>query len=165
MDFSTIQIIGIIHIILSAIISVYFLFATKSFDIYYVLYFLLLNLSWIYMANECFFAYLFKKIENSNYKMGSNTELTDYKAVLGDLPAEMFRQYLLTAYFINLVFILSRSFTGNEKIILGLVTLTYIIYIQSIHFPNKSLKKISINFHELFCIIALGIFGLKVSIK
>jgi hypothetical protein len=97
--------------------------------------------------------------------MGSNTELTDYKAVLGDVPAEMFRQYLLTAYFVNLVFILSRSFTGNEKIILGLVTLTYIIYIQSIHFPNKALKKISINFHELFCIIALGVFSLKVTSK
>jgi hypothetical protein len=165
MDFSTIQIIGIIHIILSAIISVYFLFGTKSFDIYYVLYFLLLNLSWIYMANECFFAYLFKKLENSDYKMGSNTELADYKAVLGDLPAEMFRQYLLTAYFVNLVFILSRSFTGNEKIILGLVTLSYIIYIQSIHFPNKALKKISINFHELFCIIALVFFTLKVASK
>lgn len=165
MDFSTIQIIGIIHIILSAVISVYFIFGTKSFDIYYVLYFLLLNLSWIYMANECFFAYLFKKIENADYIMGSNTELTDYKAVLGDLPAEMFRQYLLTAYFVNLVFILSRSFTGNDKIILGLVTLTYIIYIQSIHFPNKTLKKISINLHELFCIIALGIFGLKITSK
>ena len=36
------------------------------------------------MANECFFAYLFKKIENADYIMGSNTELTDYKAVLGD---------------------------------------------------------------------------------
>jgi len=165
MDFSTIQIIGIIHIILSAVISVYFIFGTKSFDIYYVLYFLLLNLSWIFMANECFFAYLFKKIENADYIMVSNTELTDYKAVLGDLPAEMFRQYLLTAYFINLVFILSRSFTGNDKIILGLVTLTYIIYIQSIHFPNKTLKKISINLHELFCIIALGIFGLKITGK
>lgn len=165
MNFSTIQIIGIIHIILSAIISVYFLFGTKSFDIYYVLYFLLLNLSWIYMANEFFFAYLFKKIENADYIMGSNTELTDYKAVLGDLPAEMFRQYLLTAYFVNLVFILSRSFTGNEKIILGLVTLSYIIYIQSIHFPNKALKKISINFHELFCIIALVFFTLKVASK
>jgi hypothetical protein len=165
MDFSTIQIIGIINIILSAVISVYFIFGTKSFDLYYVLYFLLLNLSWIYMANECFFAYLFKKIENADYIMGSNTELTDYKAVLGDLPAEMFRQYLLTAYFINLVFILSRSFTGNDKIILGLVTLTYIIYIQSIHFPNKTLKKISINLHELFCIIALGIFGLKITSK
>jgi hypothetical protein len=117
------------------------------------------------MANECFFAYLFKKLENSDYKMGSNTELADYKAVLGDIPAEMFRQYLLTAYFINLVFILSRSFTGNDKIILGLVTLTYIIYVQSIHFPNKTLKKISINLHELFCIIALGIFGLKVTSK
>jgi hypothetical protein len=165
MDFSTIQIIGIIHIILSAIISVYFLFSPKSFDIYYVLYFLLLNLSWIYMANECFFAYLFKKLENADYKMGSNTELADYKAVLGDIPAEMFRQYLLTAYFINLVFILSRSFTGNDKIILGLVTLTYIIYIQSIHFPNKTLKKISINLHELFCIIALVFFTLKVTSK
>ena len=122
-----------------------------------------MNLSWIYMANECLFSYLFKKLENSEYIMGSNTELADYKAVMGDLPAEMYRQYLLTAYFINLVFILSRSFTGNDKIILGLTTLTYIIYIQSIHFPNKTLKKISINFHELVCLIALGFFTLKVT--
>ena len=117
------------------------------------------------MANECLFAYLFKKIENSEYIMGSNTELADYKAVMGDLPAEMYRQYLLTAYFVNLVFILSRSFTGNEKIILGLATLTYIIYIQSIHFPNKILKKISINLHELICVLALIFFTLKVVSK
>lgn len=165
MEFSTIQIIGIIHIILSGIISVFFIWGPKSFDLYYVLYFLILNLSWIYMANECLFAYLFKKIENSEYIMGSNTELADYKAVMGDLPAEMFRQYLLTAYFINLVFILSRSFTGNEKIILGLATLTYIIYIQSIYFPNKTLKKISINLHELICVLALVFFTLKVASK
>jgi len=117
----------------------------------------MLNLSWICFENECPFSYLFQLLENPNYKMGDNTELEDFKAVIGVNATQILRQFIVIAYFVNLIFILSRASSTSEKLIVGLVALTYFMYIRVLDTKTSQYKQQSI--HLLVCTVALAYFS------
>jgi hypothetical protein len=113
--------VGFIHVVLSFIFSIYFLWAPARFDLYYLVYFLLLSISWSIMKNECAISYLFKYIGDPNYQMGDSEEVSDYNVVLGPTAGSAFLNYVLFMYVFNLVFInysTNRSFdsTANVKL-------------------------------------------------
>jgi len=60
------------------------------------------------MKNECAVSYFFKYIGDSNYKMGDTTDVEDYNSVLGPAAANVFLNYVLFMYIVNLVFIALR---------------------------------------------------------
>ena len=93
--------VGIVHVVFSFIFSIYFIWAPAQFDIYYLIYFLLLSISWSLMKNECALSYLFKYIENPNYKMGDTTDVEDYNAILGPVAGNAYLNYILYMYVFN----------------------------------------------------------------
>jgi len=154
------EIIGFIHVVLCSIISLYWLWSSKAFDIFYLFYFLTLNLSWVIMNNECFISYFFKVLEDPNYKMGQNNEVKDFEPILGKTGSVLFNQYLLTMNVINLFLILTRSFDSFRKIAIALFILSYTFYIEANHFSfiNKdSRKKIYIS-HGIISFVVLAYF-------
>jgi hypothetical protein len=100
--------VGLVHVVFSFILSIYFVWAPAQFDIYYIIYFLLLTISWSLMKNECAVSYFFKYIGDSNYKMGDTTDVEDYNAILGPAAANVFLNYVLFMYIVNLGFIALR---------------------------------------------------------
>jgi hypothetical protein len=96
--------IGIIHIFFSTILSLYFLWRKSSFDKYYLMYFVLLNISWGILNDECLISYISKIIQNPNYTMGETKTIDDYDQVLGSYSS-IFLNYILFMYLVNLAII------------------------------------------------------------
>jgi hypothetical protein len=86
------------------------------------------------MKNECAVSYFFKYIEDSNYKMGDTTDIEDYNAVLGPAVANVFLNYVLFMYTVNLVFIALR-FKGVRNqlatLLVAVSTSLYLIMLRS----------------------------------
>ena len=54
--------------------------ASKFYDKIYLTFILIVLINWVVFKGECFISYLWKKLENPNYIMGSNIfDITDIK--------------------------------------------------------------------------------------
>jgi len=133
--------VGIVHVVFSFIFSIYFIWAPAQFDIYYLIYFLLLSISWSLMKNECALSYLFKYLENPNYKMGDTTDVEDYNAILGPVAGNAFLNYILYMYVFNLVFITWRTKGRRNQLAILLATLSYGLYILMLRLSKKKEQK------------------------
>jgi hypothetical protein len=133
--------VGFLHVVLSFIFSIYFLWAPARFDMYYLVYFLLLSISWSIMKNECAISYLFKYIGDANYQMGDNEEVEDYNAVLGPTAGSVFLNYVLFMYVFNLVFIALRFKGQRNQLAVILATLSYGLYISMLRLSKKKEQK------------------------
>ena len=153
--------VGLIHIVLSFIFSIYFVWAPASLDYYYLLYFIILNISWSLLNNECAFSYLFKVLKNPEYKMGSTEDVEDYKAVLGDKNSILFLNYILFMYIFNLLFIANRFPGLRNKLFLLLLAGAYVIYIRMLRSIEGEQKKILQESHAFINTIILGYFVLN----
>lgn len=122
--------IAYIHVITSFIISIYFVYRNPKYDIYYLLYFCLLNISWTVFHNECLISYIFKKYNDTAYVLGENTDIIDYEIVLGKEYSTVFLKYILIMYAFNLLFILYSLKSLSLPIIT--VFLSFMIYILSL---------------------------------
>lgn len=123
------QLVGVGHVVVSFVISIYFLWAPARFDYFYLVYFLLVNISWTLFKNECIVSYLFKVLENPGYQMGSTTDEADYGSVLGPTGSALFLNYVLLMYTVNLVVIGLRLPQRNNKNLIVLTGVSYILYI------------------------------------
>lgn len=74
--------IGVVHIIITFLMIVYVFFAPVKYDKYVFLYITFLTLHWLVFYGECTISYLYKKLNDHSYRMGSNVELTDIMDVL-----------------------------------------------------------------------------------
>ena len=132
--------VGIVHVVFSFIFSIYFIWAPAQFDIYYLIYFLLLSISWSLMKNECALSYLFKYIENHNYKMGDTTDVEDYNAILGPVVGNAYLNYILYMYVFNLGFIALRFKDARNQLATLLAAISCILYIIMLRY-SKGEKK------------------------
>jgi hypothetical protein len=69
------KILGVIHNIIISLPFLYFfiyLLNDRRYDIYFVLFLLIIRSHWNLLKGECIFTYLEKKILNPNYKLGSD---------------------------------------------------------------------------------------------
>ena len=155
------QVVGVIHVAFSFILSIYFLWARPSLDYYYLLYFIILNISWSLFNNECALSYLFKIIQNPEYKMGSTLDVEDYNAVLGNKPAKLFLNYVLFMYVFNLLFIATRYTGLRNKLFILLLGCAYILYIRMLRVSKDEQKKVLQDFNVLINTIMLGYFALN----
>ena len=133
--------VGFIHVVLSFIFSIYFLWAPARFDLYYLVYFLLLSISWSIMKNECAISYLFKYIGDPKYQMGDNEEVEDYNVVLGPAAGSIFLNYVLFMYVFNLVFIALRFKVWRNQLAVLLATVSYGLYILMLRLSKKKEQK------------------------
>lgn len=153
--------IGFVHIVLSFIFSIYFIWAPARFDLYYLVYFLLLSISWSIMKNECAISYLFKYIEDPNYQMGENEEVEDYNAILGPIAGQIFLNYILFMYIFNLVFITWRFKRQRNQLAIVVATVSYGLYILMLRLAKKEQKDILQMSNILINLILLGYFLYK----
>lgn len=121
-----------IHVFSSLVLSLYFLWRTEFFDKFYILYFLLLNLSWIVLKDECFISYIFKKTQNSEYKLGDSPDDTqEYESVLGPVWGKIFVNFLRVMYILNISYIIyNKSLNTILSILVSLCAFSYIFYIK-----------------------------------
>ena len=155
------HVVGLLHIALSFIMSIYFLWAQPSLDYYYLLYFIILNISWSLFNNECALSYLFKIIKNPEYKMGSTLDVEDYNAVLGDTPAKLFLNYVLFMYVFNLLFIATRYTGLRNKLFILLLGCAYILYTRMLRVAKDEQKNVLQEFNVLINTVLLGYFTLN----
>jgi len=153
--------VGFVHIVFSFIFSLYFLWAPAGFDIYYLVYFFLLSISWSIMKNECAISYLFKYIGDADYKMGDTADVEDYNAVLGSTAGNIFLNYVLFMYVFNLVFIALRFKGARNQLAVLLATVSYGLYIIMLRLAKKEQKDILQTSNLVINSILLGYFLYK----
>ena len=153
--------VGFVHIVFSFIFSLYFLWAPAGFDIYYLVYFFLLSISWSIMKNECAISYLFKYIGDADYKMGDTADVEDYNAVLGSTAGNIFLNYVLFMYVFNLVFIALRFKGARNQLAVLLATVSYGLYIIMLRLAKKEQKDILQTSNLFINSILLGYFLYK----
>jgi hypothetical protein len=73
-------IIHIIHILIRLYASSYALIIKDNK--YDYIYFIIFH--WLFFKGECLLAYLYKKILNNNYELGSDLELDDFNYLFGE---------------------------------------------------------------------------------
>jgi hypothetical protein len=152
------QIVGMGHVVLSFILSIYFLWAPANLDFYYLIYFLLLNISWGLFKNECFISYIFKILENPKYEMGSTSEVSDYEAVLGPKLAVIFLNYILFMYLVNIIFIATRYKGFKDKILILSAGISYLLYVSILRTSEDKQKAVLKNTNIFIMTLILGVF-------
>ena len=101
-----IHLLGYIHLIHCPLLIIYPYTITNTYcDIIYIIYFLLIGLSYILFNNECLISYYAKKIINKNYIAGSKM----------NYYPEMY------------------IFTKNDNLIKLYFTMTTLLYIYSLY--------------------------------
>jgi hypothetical protein len=114
------------------------------------------------MKNECIISYIAKKIHNNDYKLGDNLDIEDYDSIIGKEISNIFLNYVLLMYIVNLLVIV---YVSDIKTVLKVSLLgalfSYTSYILSIRKEIKdrsfyNILNITTNSAPLFII-----FGLK----
>lgn len=78
------MIIGLIHSAWTIFIAFYAFVTPHAYDFYYILYILLLVMSWLLMKDECFVTYLYKKWSDPSYVIGTDgMDLADAELIFG----------------------------------------------------------------------------------
>jgi hypothetical protein len=118
-----------LHILFPIIISLYGIWAPPFLDPLFVVYFLMLNTSWIVFKNECIISYFYKKQQNPDYKLGDNIDVKDFDDLIGKTNARALSLYISITYFINLFFVLTRlKLEFATKVLVILSYVAYAIY-------------------------------------
>lgn len=76
--------IVILHIIIVLIPTIFILFRHNPiYDLYYILYFLIIRGHWYFLNGECILSYIEKKIILPNYKLGQDIFCSPSSIILG----------------------------------------------------------------------------------
>ena len=123
------NIIKTIHIINDIFFSTYIFIFDKKYDIYFVIYILILVTHWTLLKNECILSYIEKKLINKNYKLGEDPFNHPYHK---ELPKEIKKIFTILKY-INLLYIIYRNIYNKYILIL-----IFIIFIMTIYNQRKN---------------------------
>jgi hypothetical protein len=142
------DILGYLHLILGFGASVYFLWRNEVLDVFYILYFIGMNISWVLCKNECIISYIFKRMKDPNYKMGDNIKVDDYDYILGHTGSNIYTQYLLIMYVINLIIVICLGdvdILTKKLLLLGIFSnLVYLFSLRTdLSTQNKDIIKYS----------------------
>ena len=112
-----------IHLINDLFISFYvFIFYwTKKYDLYFIIYFSLINLHWYIFKNECIISYFEKIIIDKNYKLGDNPY---YHPFQSHFPKSLFN----FLYYFKILQIFIIFFRNSDNYIILSFILTLIIF-------------------------------------
>ena len=135
--------IAYIHITFSLVLSTYFLWRSDFLDLYFLLFFILMNLSWVIFNNECLLSYLYKGLNNPDYVLGQTTSIDDFILVLGKANAQIFVEYLIPLiYIVNITAILYfGKITKPLKYGMSVGLISYFFYMLSLRLPSAEYDK------------------------
>ena len=149
------------HLIIYLVFSVYILLIPKksSWDLWYIVAFLLINIQWVMLKGECVITYVYAKSKDPNYKLGDNpTNNKDLEDLL-HIPRSTLDAVtwsILLIYILNIYLVLKRQ--GDINVIwIMLIIISYVLYLISfridyIHLPTH----IYYGFiHGILCVIFL----------
>lgn len=113
------------------------------------------------MKNECAVSYLFKYIENPNYKMGDNTEIEDYNSILGPVAGNIFLNYVLYMYVFNLGFIALRFKGARNQLATLIAAVSCVLYLTMLRYAKGEQKETLQTANLIINSILLGFFLYK----
>ena len=112
-----------------------------TYDIYYLIYILIVALQWYIFKGECLITYLEKKTLDSSYKLGDKPTYSPFYDIIGHSVMAL----LNSIYFINFSLIIYRNLDNKHLylIIFFIVSTTIINIIVSYKFKkNNTANKI-----------------------
>ena len=152
------KLIALIHLLLCIFTSLYgFFIKSKQYDYFYLgfIYFILLH--WAFLKGECIISYLYKKMQNNDYEMGSNIKTNDIEYLCGKYT------YYLHIFFsiliaINIYMLCKRNNIKNYitfMFIFVYITVVSLFYLFDINQMNQlfDIIKISLIFFGLYIYI------------
>ena len=93
---------------MSVLICGYCLWRKDAYDKYYIIYFILLNLSWLLFNDECLISFIFKKLQDPGYSLGDTNDIKDVVVILGKPISQILLDYVIPLmYVINILCIIS----------------------------------------------------------
>ena len=130
-----------VHFIGSIITNLYpFIIPKNKYDYLYIFLILLLNLSWIIFKGECLISYIFKKIKNNNYKMGTSNKSDDLKNLIGIHNYNIYMYICLFFVSISYIYVIYRNDYPIYLYIFLLFSITYGIINLKFENQNELLK-------------------------
>ena len=127
------ELILFIHIIICLYLSFYaFIIKNTKYDYIYLMLLYFIIFHWLFFKGECILSYLFKKIEDNNYELGSSPKDDDCYYLFGE-----YRDYILAIKNILIllnIYILYKRNNNYECMIIIFILL--LIYIRLIHKYN-----------------------------
>ena len=133
---------GTLHAMVGPLASSYGLIFNKSWvDDVFILYFVLLVLSWTLFKGECVISYMYNLYKNPNYKAGEDSTASDILEIFGNNETI----YLIYSISLTILTVTSTSIlllrNGYSKYILYssiLLFLLYIAMLKMIQSPSSS---------------------------
>ena len=136
--------IAFLHLILSIFICCYFLWRRPSYDKYYILYFILLNLSWLVFSDECLVSFIFKIIKDPSYILGDTHDIDDVIVLIVKPITDILVLFLIPiAYIINILVIVQDGkfdSTMNTLLIAGIISYCVYTYTLKMHIKSTAAK-------------------------
>jgi hypothetical protein len=128
------------------------IFSKNSFDFIYILYTILISISWTFYNGECPLTYYIKKINNDNYIAG--TESTDIKDMYLVFGSKELVYYIITIslFMTSTSYYLVLKRNNYPNYIYILLPMMQLLYILSLRIQHKNLykNKIFLLFQEFF---------------
>jgi len=126
-------IIHIIHILIRLFVSTYALIIKDNkYDYIYFIFVYFIILHWLLFKGECLLEYLYKKILDNNYELGSNLELGDFNYLFGEYNI-FIRNISRIFILLNMYIIYKRNDNYGCLIIIFILLLIFVkhIYIHN----------------------------------
>ena len=129
--------IKLIHLLNEIFLSTYIFIFPKKYDIYYVIYVLLIKIHWILLKNECILSYIEKRLKNKDYVLGSKP----YEHPFHSLLPKNFKYIFRLLKFINLLVIFIRNIKNKYIVILIIFIVLFILYYTSIYMKSTRIHQ------------------------
>lgn len=149
------NILGFVHLLMFCFTASYLLFFKEKhwFDVYYILYFIFVNIHWYFLNGECLIAYLYTKYFDASYVPGNtphanNDIINIFNAFLPTSVIHIIILVLLALYLVNVYFVLKRN--SFNHIIIIIMIISYILYILSM--------RINLNFSQQYSVVHVIIY-------
>jgi hypothetical protein len=151
------KLIVLIHVLFISFLGSYIFFIENSkYDYIYlsVIYFIMFL--WMCFKGECILSYLYKKINNNNYKLGTNLNDDDFYYVFGE-----YRNNIIIIYNIllvlNIYIVCKRNNIKNYIMYIFIMFYVYYILFYSSYRVNKKIKLINYIVNTFLIIFGLYI--------
>jgi hypothetical protein len=138
---SLLAVVGLVHLILFLFTTTYVLFfptIRPILDVLFILYFILVNIHWIFLKGECIVAYLYKKYNDPSYNAGSDpVDVADISTLLQDYwsptVTSVLLAVLLLAYAANVAVVFGRN--GMPGYLTAIAVTSFLVYILLLRVP------------------------------
>lgn len=117
-----------LHYLIEIFYSTYVFIFPPKYDIYFVFFIFLMSFHWIFLKHECILSVIEKKLENSNYVIGSTPKRHIYR----DKCPQFIFYITAVLLFVNLLIVYKRSYNSNIIRFLIITSVIIIIYYKLI---------------------------------